>query len=131
MSFRCVVVTPEQQTLDETITQAIIPVHDGLIGILTDRALARQARRRPITPRPRRRTKPHLFHRRRHRPDEEQQPDDPHQRSDVAADINLEAARAEYAEAEARKPTDQKTIEDRNHQMARGRAKQAMAGKKG
>ena len=38
MSFRCVVVTPEQQTLDETVTQAILPAHDGLLGILTDRS---------------------------------------------------------------------------------------------
>src|SRR5438067_1806486 len=38
MSFQCVVVTPEQQTLDESVTQAILPAHDGLIGILTDRS---------------------------------------------------------------------------------------------
>jgi F-type H+-transporting ATPase subunit epsilon len=38
MSFKCVIVTPEQQVLDETITQAILPAHDGLIGILTGRA---------------------------------------------------------------------------------------------
>ena len=38
MSFRCVVVTPEQQAMDETIEQAILPAHDGLMGILTDRA---------------------------------------------------------------------------------------------
>ena len=38
MSFQCTVVTPEQQVLDETVTQAILPAHDGQIGILTDRA---------------------------------------------------------------------------------------------
>lgn len=38
MAFQCVLVTPEQQLLDETITQAILPAHDGLVGILTDRA---------------------------------------------------------------------------------------------
>ena len=38
MAFRCVIVTPEQQTLDESVTQAIMPAHDGLIGIMTDRA---------------------------------------------------------------------------------------------
>ena len=31
-------VTPEQQLLDEKITQAIIPAHDGLLGLLTGRA---------------------------------------------------------------------------------------------
>src|SRR3982751_1546327 len=38
MSFQIVVVTPEQQVLEETVSQAILPAHDGQIGILTDRA---------------------------------------------------------------------------------------------
>ena len=38
MSFRCVIVTPDQQLLDEPVSQAILPTHDGLLGILTDRA---------------------------------------------------------------------------------------------
>src|SRR5215218_285357 len=38
MAFQCVIVTPEQQLMDEPIQQAIVPAHDGLIGILTDRA---------------------------------------------------------------------------------------------
>jgi F-type H+-transporting ATPase subunit epsilon len=38
MSFRCVIVTPEQQELDESATQVILPAHDGELGILTDRA---------------------------------------------------------------------------------------------
>jgi F-type H+-transporting ATPase subunit epsilon len=38
MAFACVVVTPEQQVLSESLTQAIIPASDGLLGILTDRA---------------------------------------------------------------------------------------------
>lgn len=38
MSFRCVVVTPEEQLADVTVRQAIVPAHDGLLGILTDRA---------------------------------------------------------------------------------------------
>ena len=38
MSFQCTVVTPEQQVLDETVTQAILPAHDGQMGILTGRA---------------------------------------------------------------------------------------------
>src|SRR5678815_4296605 len=35
---RCTIVTPEEQVLDESLTQAILPAHDGLLGILTDRA---------------------------------------------------------------------------------------------
>jgi F-type H+-transporting ATPase subunit epsilon len=38
MSFKCIVVTPEQELLDLKVNQAIIPAIDGLIGILTDRA---------------------------------------------------------------------------------------------
>src|SRR6266446_685716 len=38
MAFQCTVVTPEQQAFDASITQAILPAHDGLIGILTGRA---------------------------------------------------------------------------------------------
>ncbi|HEX8325618.1 MAG TPA: F0F1 ATP synthase subunit epsilon [Tepidisphaeraceae bacterium] len=38
MAFRCVVVTPEMQVLDADATQAILPAHDGLLGVLTGRA---------------------------------------------------------------------------------------------
>jgi F-type H+-transporting ATPase subunit epsilon len=38
MAFHCVVVTPEQQLLDGSLTQAIIPAADGMLGILTGRA---------------------------------------------------------------------------------------------
>jgi F-type H+-transporting ATPase subunit epsilon len=38
MAFSCVLVTPEQQLLDESLTQAIIPAADGLLGILSNRA---------------------------------------------------------------------------------------------
>jgi F-type H+-transporting ATPase subunit epsilon len=38
MAFSCVVVTPEQQLLDESLQQAIIPAADGLLGILTGRS---------------------------------------------------------------------------------------------
>ena len=38
MAFQCTIVTPEHQVLDESVRQAIVPAHDGLIGILTDRA---------------------------------------------------------------------------------------------
>src|SRR4051812_6664631 len=38
MAFQCIVVTPEQQVLDEQVVQAIVPGHDGKVGVLTDRA---------------------------------------------------------------------------------------------
>jgi F-type H+-transporting ATPase subunit epsilon len=36
--FRCVIVTPEEQSFDQDVKQAIVPAHDGELGILTDRA---------------------------------------------------------------------------------------------
>jgi F-type H+-transporting ATPase subunit epsilon len=38
MNFRCVVVTPEQEVLDQPAKQVILPIYDGLIGILPNRA---------------------------------------------------------------------------------------------
>jgi F-type H+-transporting ATPase subunit epsilon len=38
MAFNCVLVTPDQQVLDESLSQAIIPASDGLLGILTGRS---------------------------------------------------------------------------------------------
>jgi F-type H+-transporting ATPase subunit epsilon len=38
MSFKCVVVTPEQELLDQSVKQVILPAYDGQIGILTNRA---------------------------------------------------------------------------------------------
>jgi F-type H+-transporting ATPase subunit epsilon len=38
MAFQCILVTPEQQVLDEPVVQAIVPAHDGQVGVLTNRA---------------------------------------------------------------------------------------------
>lgn len=38
MSFRCTVVTPEEQIFDEQITQAVVPAVDGQIGFLSGHA---------------------------------------------------------------------------------------------
>lgn len=37
-TFQCTLVTPEQQILDEAVTYASIPAHDGLTGIAPQRA---------------------------------------------------------------------------------------------
>jgi F-type H+-transporting ATPase subunit epsilon len=128
MAFQCVIVTPEQQALDESATQAIIPAHDGLIGILTDRApllvklglgplrldLAGGQQRLFLVD-----------------GGVAQMKDN---RLTVLTDnaipveeINAETARAEYAEAEARIPTDAKTAAARQRQMNRAKVKQRMA----
>ncbi len=38
MSFKCVLISPERMVLDESVTQAIVPAFDGLIGFLDGRA---------------------------------------------------------------------------------------------
>lgn len=38
MSFQCTVLSPDQQVLAQEVTQVILPAHDGLMGILTDRS---------------------------------------------------------------------------------------------
>ena len=128
MSFQCTVVTPEQQVFDQTVTQAVLPAHDGQVGILTDRApllvklglgtlrldvqggrsqtffvdggiaQMKDNRLTVLT-----------------------------QEATPAAEIDAETARAEYAEAEARVPTDDRTRDDRAHAMRRARAKQDLA----
>ena len=38
MSFQCTIVTPEAEVLDESVSGAVLPAHDGQVGILTGRA---------------------------------------------------------------------------------------------
>ena len=38
MPFQCTIVTPEQQCFDQPAEQVIVPAHDGLVGILSNRA---------------------------------------------------------------------------------------------
>ena len=45
----------------------------------------------------------------------------------IAEQINAETARAEFAEAQARVPTDAKTAEARTRQMARAKVKEKLA----
>jgi F-type H+-transporting ATPase subunit epsilon len=128
MAFRCVIVTPEQQALDESITQAIVPAWDGQIGILTGRApllikLGLGGLRVDL-PGGQRRT---FFvdggiaqmkgDRLTILTDEA-----------IASDqLNAEAARAEYSQAEGSSPEDAKGREQRTHRMRRARAIQELA----
>ena len=129
MSFQCTVVTPEQQILDETVTQVILPAHDGQMGILTGRApvlvkLGAGALRADLAGGQSRTwfvdggiaqmtgDKLTIL-------TDEATP---------ASEIDAETARAEYAEALARIPTDDRTKKDRDRAMQRARAKQLLAG---
>jgi F-type H+-transporting ATPase subunit epsilon len=131
MAFQCTIVTPEQQALDATVEQAILPAHDGLIGILTDRS--------PLL------IKLGIGPLRVDLSGGKQQfflvDGGVAQMKDnkltvlttlatPASDIKADTAKAEYAEAEARKTTDAKSAEARKRQMDRARAAQGLAGKK-
>lgn len=128
MSFQCVIVTPEQQLLDEQASQVVLPAHDGLIGILTGRA--------PLL------VKLGLGQLRIDLPGGQHrsflvdggiaQMKDNHLTVLTNAawapdEIDPETARAEYNEAAARVATDAKAAEDRERQMRRAKLKQELA----
>ena len=128
MSFQCTVVTPEQQVLDEQVTQAIVPAHDGQVGILTDRApllvklgvgelrldLAGGQRRAFLIDGGVAQMKDNRL---------TILTDD----AVPAAEINAEEARAAAAEASAQRITDAESFQQRQHRLARARAMQQMA----
>ncbi|HEY8666458.1 MAG TPA: ATP synthase F1 subunit epsilon [Tepidisphaeraceae bacterium] len=130
MAFQCVVVTPEQQTLDETISQAILPAHDGLIGIMTDRApLLVKLGLGPLRIDLANGQKRHYFIDGGVAQMKDNKLTILTNEATPASEIDAEAARAEYAEALARRITDEKTAKDREHQLQRARALQTIAGK--
>ncbi|HXE52474.1 MAG TPA: ATP synthase F1 subunit epsilon, partial [Tepidisphaeraceae bacterium] len=129
MAFQCVVVTPEAQTLDAQATQAIVPAWDGQIGILAGRApllmklglgslridLAGGQSRRFFIDGGIAQMKDNRLTILTNEavPTEE---------------IDVNAANADYATAEASAPTDAKAREERTHQLRRARMKQELAG---
>jgi F-type H+-transporting ATPase subunit epsilon len=131
MAFQCVVVTPERQALDESVSQVVIPAWDGEMGILTDRApllvklglgvlrvdVASGASRKFMIDGGIAQMKGNRL---------------TILTNDAVAaeDVDAESARAQYAEAEARVATDPKTREDRTRQMQRARVQQELAGTK-
>jgi F-type H+-transporting ATPase subunit epsilon len=130
MAFQCVVVTPEQQVLDESITQAIVPARDGKLGILTDRApilvkLGMGAMQIDLAGGSKR-----LFY---VEGGVAQMKDNKltilTEQAMPADQINAETARAELAEAEARKGTDAASSTQREKQLQRARAKLEVAGR--
>lgn len=128
MAFRCVVVTPEQQTLDESISQAIVPTWNGLIGILTDRApLLVKLGVGPL------RIDLSGGQRRTFFVDGgvAQMKDNRltvlTNEATPAEDLDAAKAREELTQAEAIVPADPKAREQRSHQIARARMKQHLA----
>lgn len=128
MAFQCTVVTPEQQIFDGSIKQAIVPAHDGLVGILTGRAplllklgvgplrldLGDGASRFYFVDGGVAQMKNNVL-------------TILSNDAKAAEEIDYEAARAAYAEAAARRATDEKTAAERQHDLDRAAAMQSMA----
>jgi F-type H+-transporting ATPase subunit epsilon len=128
MAFACTVVTPEQQRFDGQLSQAIIPAHDGLLGVLTNRA--------PLL------VKLGVGPLRLDRTDGQkhyffvdggvaQMRDNRLTiltgEATPASELDYEAARAEYAEASSATAIDPRSAAEREHRLARARARQAIA----
>lgn len=130
MAFKVVVVTPEQQVLDESATQVILPAHDGQIGILTDRApllvkLGQGALQIDL---------PAGASRTFYVEGGIAQMKDNNltvltQVAVPVEQIDTEAAKAEFAEATAARITDQASFEDRQRRLQRARSMQELARK--
>jgi len=128
MAFQCTVVTPEEKLFEGAITQAIVPAHDGLVGILTNRApllvkLGVGPLQLDISD-----TRKEFFfvdggvaqmkdNRLTILTTEAQR----------ASDIDYEAARAEFEQAKLMRGTDAQSLERRQHQMQRAMAKEALS----
>jgi len=131
MPFRCVIVTPEQQVLDESLNQAILPAHDGLVGILTDRApLLVKLGQGPLRVDLAGGQTRHFYVEGGVAQMKDNRLTILTNEATPASEIDAEAARAEYAEAVARKITDRHTVEDRDRELSRARAKQQLAASK-
>jgi F-type H+-transporting ATPase subunit epsilon len=130
MAFQCVIVTPEAQVFDQQITQAIVPAHDGLVGILTDRApllvkLGIGALQLDATQGGRRT----LFINGGIAQMKDNQLTIVTDEALEPSAIDAETARAELAEATARVTTDQNSFDDRQRRMQRARVMQELAKK--
>jgi F-type H+-transporting ATPase subunit epsilon len=128
MAFQCTVVTPEHQAFEGTISQAIVPAHDGLIGVLTDRAPLLVKLGVGVLRLDQAGEQKHYFlvdggvaqmkDNRLTILTSEATP---------AEQIDIQEAEAEYAEAAAIRPTNEKALEERQRHLARAAAKRSLA----
>lgn len=131
MSFQCTVVTPDAQVLSDSVSQVILPAHDGEIGILTDRAplLCKIGVGQLRVDLDKGGTRLFFVE-----GGVAQMKDNKltilTTTCTPAEELDAESARAELAEAQARRVTDAKTAEDRNAALQRGRVKQQMASRR-
>ncbi len=131
MSFQCTIVTPEQQALDETVNECVLPAHDGLLGILTGRApLLVKLGVGPLRVDTAGGGQKHFLVDGGVAQMKDNKLTVLTTLATPAAEINADKARADYAAAEATHPTDDVGRADRQRKMDRARAAQALAGQK-
>ena len=129
MPFQCVIVTPEQQVLDASLKQAILPAHDGLMGILSDHApLLVKLGTGPLQVDPSGGGASMIYF------VDGGVAEMKDNRLTVltgeatpASELSADTAKAEYAEASARQSTDAISAKDRQRRMERARVKQRIA----
>lgn len=130
MAFECSVVTPEQMLFEGSIMQAIVPAHDGLIGILTDRApLLVKLGVGPLRLDIGQNQSEFFFVDGGVAQMKDNRLTILTTEASRASEVDYEAARAEYSEAVAMKIPDEAAFEKRQHQLERARAKQQIARK--
>lgn len=128
MSFQVVVVTPEQQVLDETVSQVILPAHDGQLGIMTDRApLLVKLGQGPLQIDAAGGKRREMYIEGGIAQMKDNKLTVLTQVAIPSDQISAETARAELAEATAQRITDPKSFEDRQRRLNRARAMQQMA----
>jgi F-type H+-transporting ATPase subunit epsilon len=131
MSFQCTIVTPEQQLLDQTVAQVILPAFDGQIGILTGRSplLVKLGLGKLLVDMAGGKRQTFLVD-----GGIAQMKDNKLTVLTTAAwapqDIDSGAVSAEITEAQNLHPTDTKGIEDRQKKLTRARMKQELASAK-
>lgn len=128
MAFQCVVVTPEEQAFDQTVSQVVLPAHDGLMGILTNRSpllvkLGQGALRVDLPTG----QKQYYYVEGGVAQMKDNKLTLLTERAIPAEKIDAQSAAAELAEATARVPTDDKTRELRQRQIDRAKAMGALA----
>ena len=131
MAFNCVVVTPEEQVVDQQVSQVVFPAFDGQIGILTDRAplLAKIGVGELKLSMTSGGEKSFFVD------GGIAQMKDNHltvltTQAKLPNEIDVEAAKKEFEEAEAKKITDQKSFDERQRALARGRVQQEFASRR-
>ena len=118
--------------LDETVSQVILPAHDGLIGILTDRAplLLKLGVGEMRVSAASGKDRVYLVD-----GGVAQMKDNNltvlTQHATPASELDVESAKAAFAEATACRITDEKSFEQRQHDLQRAREMEHLAGKAG